>query len=189
MIENSRNAWDSRWKGWRINMELKDYIRIEFEGLERGLKRVLNGLSQKEVTWQPAFGCNSIGLILFHMTRSEDSFIQARLQDKPQVWETGKWFKKLNLAENEVGGHFTPQQVNAFPVPGLEDILSYHAAVRAQTLAYLDTMTAAAFDKKITMPHFGERSTGDVFSIVIGHSSQHIGEISYLRGLQRGMET
>ena len=169
-------------------MELKEYVRIELDGLERGVKRVINGLTQEEVMWRPACGCNSVGLILFHMARSEDSFIQARLKGKPEVWETGKWYKKLNVAENEAGAHYTAEQVNAFPVPKLEDMLSYYNAVRAQTLEYLNSLTAASFDKKITMPHFGELTVAAIFSIIIGHSSQHIGEISYLRGLQRGMD-
>ena len=168
-------------------MELKDYIRIELDGLERGFKRVLNGLNQDEVMWRPVCGCNSIGLILFHTARWEDSFVQAHLQGKTEVWENEKWYQKLNLAENEVGAHYTAEQVNAFPVPKLADMLSYYNAVRAQTLDYLKKMTAGSFDKKITMPHFGELALAAIFSIIVGHSSQHIGEISYLRGLQRGM--
>jgi hypothetical protein len=161
---------------------------MELDGLERGVKRVLNGLTQDEVMWRPACGCNSIGLILFHAARSEDSFVQARIQSKPEVWKTGQWYKKLNLAENEAGAHYTAEQVNAFPVPKLEDLLAYYTTVRAQTLDYLKTMTAADFDKKITMPHFGELTVAAIFSIIVGHASQHIGEISYLRGLQRGID-
>jgi len=169
-------------------MELKEYIRMELDGLERSIKRVLDGLTQDEVKWRPACGCNSIGLILFHTARSEDSFVQGRLKKKPEVWKTGKWYKKLKLAENEAGAHYTVEQVNAFPVPKLADLLDYYAAVRAQTLDYLKTMTAASFNKKIKMPYFGEISMAGIFSLVVNHSAQHIGEISYLRGLQRGMD-
>ncbi|OGO30941.1 MAG: hypothetical protein A2Z29_00930 [Chloroflexi bacterium RBG_16_56_11] len=169
-------------------MELKEYVGMEFDGLERILKRVTDGLDQEEIIWRPACGCNSIGLILFHVARSEDSFVQARLRNKPEVWETGKWYTKLNVAENEAGAHYTMEQVNAFPVPRLEDLMAYYSAVRAQTVAYLKTMTAAGFDKKVTMPRFGEMPAAAIFSIIVSHTSQHIGEISYLRGLQRGMD-
>ncbi len=169
-------------------MELKDYIRMELDGLERGVTRVMNGLTQQELAWRPSSGCNSIGLILFHMTRSEDSFVQARIQNKPEVWETEKWYKKLNLAENEAGAHYTVAQVNAFPVPALKDLLSYHSAVRARTMDYLGSTIPAIFDNKITMSRFGEVTVAGIFSMVVSHISQHIGEISYLRGLQRGMD-
>jgi len=169
-------------------VEIKEYIRMELEGLERGVTRVINSLTHQELMWRPACGCNSIGLVLFHMARSEDSFVQARIQGKPQVWETEKWYKKLNLAENEAGAHYTVEQVNAFPVPELKDVLAYYDTVRARTMDYLKGVTPGTFDKKITLPHFGEITVGAIFSIIIGHTSQHIGEISYLRGLQRGMD-
>jgi hypothetical protein len=167
-------------------MELKEYLRMEFDGLERGLKRVTDTLTQDEIMWRPSCGCNSIGLILFHLSRGEDMFVKG-LRNGTEVWETGKWFKKLNVAENMAGAHLTADQVNAFPIPKLADMLAYYAAVREQTLEYLKSLTAAAFDKKVKLP-FGEFTVAGVFSIIVGHTSQHIGEISYLRGLQRGMD-
>lgn len=140
------------------------------------------------MAWRPACGSNSIGLILFHTVRSEDSFIQGRLKGKPEVWETGKWYQKLGVAKSEAGAHYTVEQVNAFPMPKLADLMDYYTAVRAQTMSYLKTVTAAAFDKKYKMPYFGEITMAGIFSIIVNHSAQHIGEISYLRGLQRGMD-
>ena len=168
-------------------MELKEYLRLELDGLERGTKRVTDTLTQDEIMWRPGCGCNSIGLILFHVARSEDFFINGALQNKPQLWETGKWYKKLNIAENEAGSHYTEEQVNAFPVPQLADMMAYYTAVRQQTLDHLKSLTAAAFDKKVKL-QFGEFNVAGVFSIIVGHTAQHVGEISYLRGLQRGMD-
>jgi hypothetical protein len=168
-------------------MELKEYLRLELDGLERNTKRVTDTLTQDEIMWRPGCGCNSIGLILFHIARSEDFFISGALQNKPQLWETGKWYKKLNIAENEAGSRYTEEQVNAFPVPQLVDMMAYYAAVRQQTLDYLKSLTAAVFDKKIKLP-FGEFNVAGVFSIIAGHTAQHVGEVSYLRGLQRGMD-
>lgn len=169
-------------------MELKDYLKIELDGLERGLKRVLDGLTQEEIMWRPSCGSNSIGLILFHTARSEDSFIHARLKAEPELWVTGRWYKKLNMAENEAGAHYTIEQVNAFRPPKLAGLMEYYAAVHDQTMGYLNTLTAASFDKTIDMPRRGETKVAAVFSIIVSHTSQHIGEISYLRGLQRGMD-
>jgi hypothetical protein len=169
-------------------MELKEYIGMEFDGLERNIKRVTDGLTREELMWRPACGCNSMGLILFHVARSEDSLVQARLRSKPEVWDTGKWYKKLNVAKDEAGSHYTAEQVNAFTAPQLEDILAYYTAVHAQIMKYVKTLTAASFEKKITMPHFGDLPMAAMFSLVVSHTAGHIGEISYLRGLQRGMD-
>ena len=79
-------------------------------------------------------------------------------------------------------------QVNAFQVPELEKILAYYDAVRDATKAYLRAMKPEDFDEKITFPNFGEMHRATVFSMLAIHTSEHIGEIAYLRGLQRGID-
>ncbi|MBN1160619.1 MAG: DinB family protein [Dehalococcoidales bacterium] len=168
-------------------MEVKDLIRMQIEGLDHGLKRVLDGLKQEEIVWRPASGCNSIGLILFHIFKSEDSFIQTHLKGKKELWETGKWYTQLNLDPGEAGAHYTVEQVDNFPVPALEEILRYGAAVRAATLEYVKNVTPAELEKVLKMP-WGDMPIAMLLSFTASHASQHIGEISYLRGLQRGLD-
>ena len=168
-------------------MELKDYIKNEFDGLKRASTRILNTMTQQEIMWRPACGCNSMGLILFHVARSEDSFVQGRLRGQPQIWESGKWYNKLNMEETDTGSHYTVDQVNSFVVPDMKVLLDYYDAVRAGTLDYLSTLTSSAFDKAVKLP-FGEFTVAGVFSLVVSHSAQHLGEISYQRGILRGMD-
>lgn len=168
-------------------MELKEYIQNELDGLKRISTRILNTLTRAEVMWRPACGCNSMGLILFHVARSEDSFIQASLQNKPQVWESGKWYQKMNLTEGEIGAHFTIDQVNAFSVPDMKDILNYYEAVRANTLSYLSSLDPKEFDKSVKL-RFGDFTVAGIFALIVSHTAEHLGEISYLRGMLRGMD-
>jgi uncharacterized damage-inducible protein DinB len=168
-------------------MELKAYIRMELDNLKRGVERALKDLTQEEINWRPASGCNSIGLILYHVARSEDSFIHARLQNQKEVWETQNWCQKLCLPVTDGGAHYTVDQVNAFQVPPLKDILAYWDAVRANTLKYLDTLTPEQFDKNFKLP-WGEIPMAGIFSLIVSHTSSHVGEMSYLRGLERGMD-
>ena len=169
-------------------MEAKDYLNIELDGLERNIKRVTDGLTQDEIAWRPTYGANSIGLILFHVYRTEDSFIQARLREETEVWEIGKWYEKLNVSKDEEGAHYTAEQVNAFPVPKLDDLMAYAAAVRAATKEYVNSLTAESFDRIITLPRFGDMPVAVMLSLTVGHAAGHIGEISYIRGLQRGLD-
>jgi len=165
-------------------MELKEYLTMEIEGLDRSFKRVTDGLTQKEIEWQPACGCNSIGLILVHLFQAEDSFMNP---DKAKMlW--GKWCVKMGLTAKTETAHFkTAGDVNAFKVPKLASILGYGAAVRKQTLAALAKAKPADFDKKIKMP-WGEMPGVAMYSIVINHATSHLGEMSYIRGIQRGMD-
>jgi hypothetical protein len=167
-------------------MDVKEYIKMEIEGLDRQYKRVTDGLTQKEIEWQPACGCNSIGLILFHVFMAEDSFMN---QDKTQMlWEKGKWYTKLGVDAKTETAHFkSPEEVNKFQVPKLAKILAYGAAVRRQTLAKVNKLKAADLEGTVKLP-WGEVPKAAIWSMVTGHATQHLGEMSYIRGIQRGMD-
>lgn len=157
---------------------------MEIEGLDRGYSRTLDGLTQKEIEWQPASGCNSIGLILLHVFQAEDSFMNPN--KSKMLWN--KYCARMGFDTKTETAHFkTPDDVNAFKVPKLASIKAYSAAVRKQTLAALAKAKPADFDKKIKMP-WGEMPGVAMYSIVINHATQHLGEMSYIRGIQRGMD-
>jgi hypothetical protein len=169
-------------------MELKEYIQGEVNGQKRNVDRVFKDLTQAEFAWRPACGCNSIGLILFHLAKSEDNFVQSVLQGKPTLWESEKWYQKLNVSQTEDGAHYTVDQVNAFPVPPAKELLAFFTTVREKTIGYLASLKAADLDRKFTMPHFGEMSVAGMFSLIVGHAAGHLGEMAYIRGIQRGLD-
>jgi hypothetical protein len=189
-----------------FRMETKELIPIGLANVKRLLDRTLDGLTPAEIKWQPRPDANSIGIILFDIARSEDASIQSRLRGKPQLWESEKWYQKLNKKADDSGGHYTAEQVAAFVVPDLKDLLGYAEAVRKQTLEYLKDLTPGQLDQKVELPPMGppptatvagtpnqarmpprEMTVGSMLMMNVTHLAQHAGEISYLRGLQRGM--
>ncbi len=167
-------------------MELKDFIQTSLNGSQRNIKRATDGLTKQEILWRPGPECNSIGIILFHVIRSEDTFIQSTIQKKPTVWETDKWYDRLGLPATDTGSGYTVEQVQAFKAPELADLMAYFEAVRAKTNEYAASLTPAICDQKVQWGRMGEFSIGALMALVANHASQHIGEISYIRGQQRG---
>jgi len=168
-------------------MELKEYIKSTLDDSKKRTTKVLDTLSQNEMIWRPASGCNPMGLILFHIIKSEDMFVQSVLRGKSQIWESEKWYKKLNMAKDEAGNGYTVEEVNSFIVPDMNGLLAYYHDVRIKTIDYLDNLTLDAFDRKVKLPS-GEFTVAEVFSIIVSRTAQHTGEISYLRGMLRGMD-
>ena len=188
-------------------METKELIQIGLANVKRLLDRTLDGLTPAEIKWQPRPDANSIGIILFDIARSEDSLVQSRLRGKPQLWESEKWYQKLNKGADDTGGHYTAEQVAAFVVPDLKELLAYAEAVRKQTLEYLKDLAPGQLDKKVELPPMGpppsatpagtpnqpgmspfrDMTVGSMLMMNVTHLAQHAGETSYLRGLQRGM--
>ena len=182
-------------------MPTKELIQGGFAGVKRSLDRTLNTLTPEELIWQPKPDANSIQIILLHMARAEDSNVQSRIQKKPEVWETEKWYQKLNRDAKDNGGHYTAEQVNNFTVSDTKELLAYFEAVRARTLDYLKDATEAGLETKITMLAFGpppapgtpprppmELTIASMLFNTVTHLVQHVGEISYIRGLKRGMD-
>jgi hypothetical protein len=182
-------------------MPTKELLQGGFTGLKRSLDRTLNTLTPAELKWQPGHDANSIQIILFHMARSEDSMVQSRIQKKPELWESEKWYQKLGKDIKDNGGHYTCEQVNAFTISDTKDLLAYYEAARAKTLELLNSLNEEGLERKFSMPAFGpppapgqpprppmEVTVSGMLLNTITHMVQHIGEISYIRGLQRGMD-
>ena len=185
-------------------MEIAELIRDGLAGTKRVFDRTLDGLTPAELKWQPRTDANSIGLILFHAIRAEDTTIH-RLQGKSELWEAEKWHQKFHKAIADGGAHYTAEQVAVFDVPELKELLAYADAVRKNTLDYLATLKPEDFDRKISLPPppvpmaspAGRPApprppfnpvVGSMLLHLVTHLSEHAGEISYLRGLQRGMD-
>lgn len=184
-----------------FKMPTKELIQSGLANVKRTLDRTLNTLTPAELKWQPRPDANSIQIILFHMARLEDSNVQSRLQGKLQLWESEKWYQKLHKDAKDNGGHYTAEQVAVFAVPDTKDLLGYLEAGRSKTLEYLKDLTEGDFDRKITLPAYGpppaagtpprppiELTVGMLLLMTVTHLAQHAGEISFLRGLQRGMD-
>ncbi len=164
-------------------MTLNEFITDALEKENGFLIDALDGLTADEMSWQPAPDANSIGWILWHMVRVEDMWIQFFAQFQTELWEAEEWHEKFGLPTRDNGFGHTTEQVNNFPGVDLEQFLQYRAAVRASTLAYLDTLSP---DDMETVPRERrpEMSLGAMFRQIIGEMYQHVGHIAYLRGLQ-----
>jgi hypothetical protein len=190
----------------RVSMEAKQLIQSGLENVTRLVDRTLDGLTPAELKWQPRPDANSIGLILLHMARSEDTFVQYLLQHKPQIWEAEKWCEKLGKDKSDTGSHYTPEQVASFCVPDLKSLREYSQAVRNKTLEYIKGLTPAKLDEKVDLPPMSpppsatpggqapprrppfDPIVGSLLLMIVTHLATHAGEISYIRGLQRGMD-
>jgi hypothetical protein len=170
-------------------MELKDFIKSWLNRIQQNTDRSVKDLTPAELKWQPRPEGNSIGFLLYHLARTEDRFVQANIMNVPPLWVSEKWYQKLNILEKDSGGFgYTAESVAAFPMPPLKDLLAYFEEVRKHSLASLEAMTPQEADRVIKVGGpFGDISLGVLWGIIMGHQTQHVGEIAYIRGLQKGL--
>lgn len=70
----------------------------------------------------------------------------------------------------------------------IADCLAYYEAVRRATLRYLDGLAPADFAHCPDRVRRPEYTIGKMLSHLIVEGIQHLGQVAYLRGLQRGLE-
>ena len=170
-------------------MEVKDFVLNMINNQYKVLTTALDGLSHDELTWRPGEESNHIGFILWHQIREED-YTQAMIREESQVWIKDKWYEKFDMSDNpnEDGYGYTSEQVAAFKVPELEELMTYAEATRTQMKGLLENLTPEEIDRVIKTPFWGEMSLSQIFSSYLDETIQHTGQIAYLRGLQRGID-
>ena len=68
-------------------MEWHDLLIDGYGRVPGFLESVVKGLTQDDLNWQPRHDCNSIGWLIWHLTRGQDAQIAA-LMGGEQLWIT-----------------------------------------------------------------------------------------------------
>ena len=169
-------------------LEWQDLLIDSYERVPAFLEEVVKGLSDDDLRWQPRHNCNSIGWIIWHLTRQQDAQI-ASLTGDEQLWTKEEWpvkFHRVGAPEDTGFGH-TPEQVSAFEPPNVQTLLDYHRAVLERTKRYISSLSASDLDRELNEPWYQPLPTVGVRLIsLLADNLQHVGQMAYVRGLLQG---
>jgi hypothetical protein len=156
-----------------------------FEHVSQVLGRALEGLTQEDLNYQPAHDSNSMGWLVWHITRGQDLAF-AGLLGEEQLWIKEGWHTKFNRPADpgDFGLGHTPEDLAAFKSPDVKTQLDYHQAVLGQTKLYLSTLSETDLDRKLDHPVFP--TVGARLRAAMSDNLQHAGQVAYLRGLLKG---
>jgi hypothetical protein len=71
-------------------MEWEELLIDGYGRIPEFLENVLKGLNQDDLDWQPRHDCNSIGWLIWHLTRQQDAQTASLMGDK-QLWTRDEW--------------------------------------------------------------------------------------------------
>jgi uncharacterized damage-inducible protein DinB len=154
-------------------------------GRVRGVVReVTAGLAPDELAWRPQPTANSIGWLIWHLTRVQDDHV-ADVAGTEQVWTAAGWASRfgLPLEVSATGYGHTPDEVAAVRVASADLLTGYHDAVCEQTLRFVDGLTDADLDRIVDERWNPPVSLGVRLVSVIDDGAQHAGQAAYLRGM------
>jgi len=167
-------------------VDFKDIVRKGIEEYAQELGKALDGLTAEERRFQPTPTSHHIDFAVWHMARVEDYYFNAFGKRVEQLWARGNWHEKLGLPRKDTGYGYSVEKVKDLPRFDLAAFRSYMDGVHKEALAYLDALTQADL---VTCP-WPERepgyTVGAILAHIVVHQSRHMGQVEYLRGIQRG---
>jgi len=169
-------------------MDWKELLTDGYGRVLEAMEHTLQGLTKDELNWQPRPDCNSIGWLIWHLTRVQDDHL-ASLMGEEQLWIKDGWYAKFNRPPDpkDIGFGHSPEQVAAFKSPVIETLLSYHRAVLERSKRYFLSLSNSDLDHELDEPWYQPLPTVGVRLIsVLADSLQHAGQAAYVRGLLQG---
>ena len=168
-------------------MEAKELLLSSLEQSQEYLTGALDGLTQEEFGWSPREECNSIAFILWHTVRVEDYFVQRAIRREGELYEAQGWREKLGTPVRESGYEYTVEQLKNWSVPQFETLKGYADSVRKATLAFLESLAPERLSE-LARPDRSPDSIGSILTRIVTEIALHVGQIAYLRGVQRGLD-
>jgi uncharacterized damage-inducible protein DinB len=144
----------------------------------------VEGLDAAELTARPAADVNTIGWLIWHLTRVQDHHV-AELLDTEQRWVTGPWAAQLGLDPDpgNTGYGHSADDVETVRPASPDVLLDYLAAVDERTRAMLRDLTPDDLDRIVDRRWDPPVTLGVRLVSVADDCLQHAGQAAYLRGL------
>ena len=169
-------------------MEWHDLLIDGYGRVPEFLQNVLKGLTQDDLNWQSRRDCNSIGWLIWHLTRQQDAQI-ASLMGEDQLWIKDEWYAMFNRQPepNDIGFGHGPEQVSAFKPPQAKILLDYNRAVVERSKHYISSVSKTDLDRELDESWFQPLPTVGVRLVsILDDSVLHAGQVAYVRGLRQG---
>ncbi|MQG21973.1 MAG: DinB family protein [SAR202 cluster bacterium] len=150
------------------------------------LNKSLDTLTQEELIFRPKAHSNSIVFLVWHMAMVEDWLTNEILLNNGKIWIIDKYYEKFPDLKEKRGYGFSQEELDKFPNMDIEWLINYYDVVRNNTNKLLENITEK--DLYLKYEFKSEEVTGYfILGRLITELSQHLGQVSYIRGMLRGL--
>jgi hypothetical protein len=154
-----------------------------FGRVHEDLPGLLDGIDEEAVTWRPDRDANSLGWLVWHLTRVQDDHV-AGLVDVEQVYSSQGFADRFGLPYDaaDVGYGQSSEDVAAFRAT-TGDLLDYHSATHALTEQVLSGFGPEDYDRVVDERWDPPVTAAVRIVSVVNDITQHLGQAAYVRGL------
>jgi hypothetical protein len=169
-------------------MTSADLLVAAFGRIREVVHEAVDGLGPDELTFRVDPEANSIGWLVWHLTRVQDDHV-ADVAGTEQVWIAQGWADRFGLPFDplDTGYGHSSDDVAAVRVPDAALLTAYHDAVHDQTVRYVQRITDADLGTVVDTGWDPPVTLGVRLVSVLGDDLQHAGQAALIRGIvERG---
>lgn len=164
-------------------MNIAEVLIETYSRIPDGVDRVLDGLDDAGLTARPDRDANSIGWLVWHIARSQDSQVCA-VADREELWVADGWADRFDLPFDDAATGYgqTSEEVGAVRTDA-SDLRGYLGAVHRATTAFLAALAEEDLDRVVDEGWDPPVTLGVRLVSIAADGLQHIGQAAYVRGL------
>jgi uncharacterized damage-inducible protein DinB len=165
-------------------VQSRDLLLTAYDNVETSVRGALDGIDPALLNERVDPEANTIGWLVWHLTRVQDDHI-ADVAGTAQAYTENGWAGRFALPfDPEAHGYgFSSEDVGKTVVTDPQLLLDYHADVHQRTAAFLRTLSDDDLDRIVDRRWNPPVTLGVRLLSVIGDDLQHAGQAALLRGV------
>ena len=172
-------------------MNTLEFVEMAATQSRNATLALVSNLERDQLTWRAGPEANPVGFLIWHVFRTEDRYVRM-LTGQEETYTADGWNAKWPLPDTitgeraalTTGNSWTSDEVGAFDVPPLDELLSYGATVRARAMDMVHGLDPDALDQ-VPNPERPEWVTATYLRSMITHEFGHQQQMDYIVGLQK----
>ena len=164
-------------------MKSAELLGDAFDRIKSVVGRALDGLSDEDLATRVEPGANTIGWLVWHLTRIQDDHVAA-CAGVEQTWTSEGWYDRFGVPFDPADHGYGHSEEQVGEVTVSADLLrGYLDAVHAATKKYVATLTDVDYDRVVDTSFDPPVTLGVRLVSVISDDLQHAGQAAYVKGL------
>ena len=161
-----------------------ELLQDGFDRIAETVHGVLDGLAGEALETQIEPGTNTIGWLVWHLTRVQDDHV-AGAAGTEQVWTSNGWHEQFGLPfeTSAIGYGFSAEQVAQVRGVSAGQLAGYLDDVQAATARYLGTLSDGDLDRVVDEQWDPPVTLAVRLISVLNDDLQHAGQAALLRGV------
>jgi hypothetical protein len=161
-----------------------DLLADAFGRIRDRVHGVVDDLTRDQLAWQVDDRANSIGWLVWHLTRIQDDHVADAAQIE-QLWTADGWAGRFGLPfdEADTGYGHTSRDVAAVQIRSGDQLTGYHDAVHDRSVGYVESLIDGDLDRIVDESWDPPVSLCVRLVSVISDNLQHVGQAAFVRGV------